>query len=342
MTEQRNNEASFEDRENQLEIYEQIFENNWDAIVFANLEGKIQYANAAAYQLYGYDREQSELHGHNVDIFNAQKSHDTGEIIDTIVSQGGWSGQIVQRRKNNTSFTALLTVSLVYGRDGNPIGYASNSKDLTESMQNERQFSLALKEKEVLLAEVHHRVKNNLQLVSSILNLQSSFISDESVNATLTSIQHRIRAMSLIHEKLYRQDVSSIELNDYCEGLFRNIIHATAVHTMVECKVDVPEIELNIEKILPLGLLLNELITNSLKHAFLDRTEGYININAEITEGALHLKYSDDGVGFAGSASKGESSFGTLLINTFAEQLEGELQQTSDADGVRYSLQFQL
>jgi len=116
-----------------LKAFEQILQQNWEAVVFADMTGHVIYANPAAEQLYGYDS--GELIGKHVDIFNSHLTLHTQEIIDSIVSQGGWSGTLIQRRKDNSVFHALLTVSLIQGTDGHPMGYASNSKDISVQKQ---------------------------------------------------------------------------------------------------------------------------------------------------------------------------------------------------------------
>lgn len=331
------------DGESKLEVYEQILENNWDAIVFANMEGTVTFANSAAYRLYGFEKKANELIGVHVDSFNSQKSHNTDKIVEAITTQGGWSGEIIQRRKDNSTFTALLTVSLIFGHDGQPIGFASHSKDITTTLDAQQKIANSAKENEVLLAEVHHRVKNNLQLISSILNLQTSFIEDRSVIENITSIQSRIRAMSLIHEKLYKQDVSNISFREYAENLFQNIVVATSIGDNIKCELDVDDTMLRIEKTLPLGLLLNELITNSLKHAFGDAEEGIVRIALRDNDGEITVNYSDNGSGFQEGTESYSESFGTLLIQTFAEQLDGELNFETSADGgTQYQLVFRV
>ena len=324
-----------------VKVYEQILDNNWTAITFATLDGIVEYANRAAHHLYRY--EVGELIGKHVDIFNTRETVGTEEIIQAIITEGGWTGELQQRRKDDTTFFALLTVWLVYDDNGTPVGYASNSKDVTISKQNESELLSSLREKEVLLAEVHHRVKNNLQLISSLLNLQNTFIANEKINRTIDNIQARIRAMSLIHEKLYISDLSRISVKQYTSELFRNIVTTNTRATPVEIELDVVDISLEIEKMLPLGLMLNELITNSIKHAFVDQPDGLIAVVLKEREDrTLELSYRDNGQGFEPNLGDGEDtpSFGSLLITTFAEQLDADLAVASNEEGTKYDLSF--
>lgn len=325
-----------------LEIFEQVMQNNWVAVVFADLTGTVKYANSAAYELYGYDAVTDELIEEHVDIFNSRKTINTDEIVNDITTKGGWSGELIQRRKDNSEFTALLTVWLVMGADGQPIGMASNSKDITETKQTQTEMAASLREKEILLSEVHHRVKNNLQLISSLLNLQSSFINDKTVNNTLQNLQSRVRAMSLIHEKLYTSNLSRVSVLNYTKGLFETIISTQAGMVPIELEMDVDDTALEISKMLPLGLMLNELITNSIKHAFVGRPNGLISISLKEKAEQIQLDYCDNGVGLEHQQDEASSTtyFGTLLIDTFAEQLEGELEPIPSEQGVHYRLCF--
>lgn len=133
-------------------IFEQLTNNNWDAVTYASLDGTVQYANAAAERLYGY--EPKELIGQHVDVFNAHKGPDTEGIIQSIIESGGWSGELIQKRKDGTTFDALLTVFLIYDENGKPIGYASNSKDVS----GRKQLQKALAENEQYLRTLYSHI----------------------------------------------------------------------------------------------------------------------------------------------------------------------------------------
>lgn len=143
-------------KELDLSIYQQIVANSWDAITLANLEGYVLLTNPAAQELYGYSSQ--ELVGKHVDIFNAQVNQDTQQIIDAIIQQGGWSGEIIQRKKDGTHFNALLTVSLVYGSDGNPMGYVSNSRDISERIATEKIHRLTAEHLKTINSNAPHYI----------------------------------------------------------------------------------------------------------------------------------------------------------------------------------------
>ena len=125
-------------REEELKIYKHILKNNWEAVVFADMHGIVRYANTSAYALYGY--EEPELIGLNVDIFNSHDTIETPEIIESILTKGGWSGELIQRKKDGSNIQALLTVSLITNDQGEPIGYSSNSKDISEKKYYEQRL----------------------------------------------------------------------------------------------------------------------------------------------------------------------------------------------------------
>ena len=259
------------------------------------------------------------------------------------LKKGVGKGELIQRRKGDSTFTAKLVVWLIRDEAGEPVGFGSNRKNISNSTETKSELEASLHEKEVLLAEVHHRVKNNLQLISSLLNLQSSFMTDDSIKETLKDLQSRVRTMSLIHERLYMDDLSRINVREYTEELFDDIVATQQVSTRVSLRLDIEDFELEIQRMIPLGLMLNELITNSLKHAFVGLASGSICVKVA-TDSATHCKmtYSDDGLGFKNDfkTQLANGSFGSMLIDTFAEQLDGTLEHVPTDVGTTYELRF--
>lgn len=186
-------------------------------------------------------------------------------------------------------------------------------------------------EKEVLLKEIHHRVKNNLQLISSLLSLQSFSIGDHAVKNAIMDSQSRVKSMSLIHQKLYRGDnLAAVKMKNYFETLSENLVDAYAEDfENVEVKLDMNNIELDVDHAIPLGLITNELITNSLKYAFPDKRPGVINIHLDRDQDSLVLEVSDNGVGPGKAASSDEfaGGFGSELVEMLTQQLRGTLEQ---------------
>lgn len=201
--------------------------------------------------------------------------------------------------------------------------------DITENKLYEERITQSLKEKEVLLKEVHHRVKNNMQVISSILNLQSSYVTDNYALNLLKESQNRIKTMAYIHESLYQNKTfSSINFNEYITTLTNNILHSyTASIQKVKLVMDLQKVLLNLDTSIPAGLIINELVTNAIKHAFVNQNEGNIYINLFTQDNVLFLEVSDDGSGFPASVDfKNTNSLGLQLVNTLIEQLNGNIE----------------
>ena len=209
--------------------------------------------------------------------------------------------------------------------------------DITERKEIDRAIRSALKEKEVLLQEVHHRVKNNLQVISSMLNLQKSFVNDPETLNLLEESTNRIATMSFIHESLYRNtDFANISFAEYLQRLSANLIQS---YSRNDCEVVLQtvfdEVYLSLEQAIPCGLITNELVSNSLKYAFPDRPQGTITLRIQHTEGGgVELEVSDDGVGLPpGMDFAKNDSLGVYLVQALTEQIDGELVVTSVDQG---------
>jgi PAS domain S-box-containing protein len=216
--------------------------------------------------------------------------------------------------------------------------------DITERKRAEETIRTSLAEKEVLLKEVHHRVKNNLQIISSLLELQSDYIPDELSRACLRESQNRIRSMSLIHEWLYgSKNFSSIDAGEYISDLSQFLFNSYMVETArVSLILDAGNICLDINQAVPCGLIINELISNSLKHGFPDGRSGEISVRVSSEEGRITLQVADNGVGMpAGLDSRNTESLGLQLVNLLARQLRGSISFDGGAKGTVAVISFQ-
>lgn len=218
--------------------------------------------------------------------------------------------------------------------------------DITENKRYEERITQSLKEKEILLKEVHHRVKNNMQVISSILNLQSSYVTDNYALNLLKESQNRIKTMAYIHESLYQNKTfSSINFSDYVTTLTNNILHSyTASIQKVRLVMDLQKVILNLDTSIPAGLIINELVTNSIKHAFNDEKEGIIFINLYTKDNILFLEVSDNGKGFPKEVDfKNTNSLGLQLVNTLVEQLNGNIELRENKEkGTGFFINFPM
>jgi two-component sensor histidine kinase len=218
-------------------------------------------------------------------------------------------------------------------------------RDITEKKQAEVDLRNSLKEKEVLLKEVHHRVKNNLQVISSILNLQSSYVKDDNTLHILRESQNRIKSMSFIHESLYQtKNFSSVNFSEYIINLSKNLVHSYQVYgDFVELDYQVGNIRLNLDQSIPCGLIVNELVSNALKYAFGEGQKGKIRVELQEEEGQITLMVSDDGKGLPeGFDYNTTETLGLQLVLTLTEQLDGMLQlDSSPGKGTKYLITFE-
>ena len=202
-------------------------------------------------------------------------------------------------------------------------------QDVTESRQAEEQIKASLKEKEVLLKEIHHRVKNNLQIISSLLNLQSAEIEDPEACQRFKESQDRVKAMALIHERLYQSgDLAKIDFAGYVRSLTGHLTRSYKVNAnAVRLNLEVESVPMNLDIAIPCGLIINELVSNAFKYAFPKGTNGEINVRFAEEDGrSLKLVVQDTGVGFAENKNPEESdSLGLKLVRSLTEQLGGAL-----------------
>jgi PAS domain S-box-containing protein len=214
--------------------------------------------------------------------------------------------------------------------------------DNTERKEIDRRIRDSLKEKEVLLQEVHHRVKNNLQVISSILNLQSSYVSDPKTLEILRESQQRIKSMSFIHETIYRTaDFSRLEFMDYIKTIASNLIQSyRSAATRVDFVPDMQSVGLNLDQAIPCGLIINELVSNALKYAFKGRKKGVLTVVLREEEGEIILAVKDDGVGLPKDfAYEKNNSLGIQLVYALLEQLDASMK-VNQSNGTEFFISF--
>ncbi len=210
--------------------------------------------------------------------------------------------------------------------------------------KSKRDLQARSDEKDTLLKEVHHRVKNNLQTVSSLLSLQGRSLTDPRIKGILKSSQNRVICMAMVHEMLYmREDLSKIQYRTYVRELSEYLVKSLkGVNNKVTLNIDIPDIELGIDTAIPLGLLINEAITNSLKYGIKDDREGEIHIAIEQQdEQSYVLEIGDNGAGYSDSANlKNSGSLGLKLIHNLARQLKGTITRDPSKKGTNYIVKF--
>lgn len=256
----------------------------------------------------------------------------------------GESQYFISSKKDNNGREIIKEVFLnpIYDEKGKISEISGIAHDITEKTISEQQLKESLKEKEVLLKEVHHRVKNNLQVISSILNLQSSYVKDENTLNILRESQNRIKSMSFIHESLYKtDDFSKINFSEYISSLSKNLVHSYGIYdNLIDLDLSLEEVFLNLDLSIPCGLIINELVSNALKYAFPENKKGIIKITLLEKKGLINLIVADNGLGLPNSINYKETdSLGLQLVMTLAEQIDAKVT-LNNIKGAKYTIIF--
>ena len=217
-------------------------------------------------------------------------------------------------------------------------------EEVVEHERSREQIAASLKEKEILLKEVHHRVKNNLQIITSLLNLQAGEITDRPTRVMFHDSMNRVKSMALIHERLYQsENLAEVEFADYVDSLTRFLMSSlSGNHGRITITSDVEEIILPVDTVVPCGLIINELVTNSLKHAFPNNRSGEITISCKRSEGGhITLTVCDNGIGIPDDIDyQNLKSLGMRLVYSLTDQLNGTLQCDNE-QGTRFTIEFE-
>lgn len=317
--------------------------NNLPGLFYAIDEnGNILETNGRFSEVSGYSHQ--EIQSMKVtDLFMGDDIKLIGERIKEVFDKGESNFEADFITKNGRAIPYYFTGSRII-KDGNPIMIGMGI-DITESRHREKVIESSLREKEVLIKEIHHRVKNNLQLISSILNLQSVYTKDKKAIEAFKDSQNRIRSMALIHEKLYKSKfLSNINIREYIDDitgyLFSSYYHASK---KIKLNSTAADLDIEIDKCISVGLILNELISNSLKHGFADKNSGEINIDLQpVTEHKLLLIFSDNGKGMPKDFNyRNSETLGLQLIISLVEQLNGSIE-LENTNGVKYTISINV
>jgi len=218
---------------------------------------------------------------------------------------------------------------LIPDESGQPVLLQGVAFDITETKKAAEIVKSSLREKELLLKEIHHRVKNNLQITSSLLRLQAAKIPDAAVRQVLRESQDRIRSMALVHEMLYRsQDLARVDFPQYVRALVPQLFRSYNPGGRIRYRVEIDEIVFGVDLAVPCGLIINELVANALKHAFPGDRRGEICVRMRLDQDRYRLSVEDDGIGFpAGLDVSQTGTLGLQLVRTLTEQIGGRLQE---------------
>jgi PAS domain S-box-containing protein len=324
------------------ESYRSLVETSPDAI-FLHEEGKFVYLNPAAVRLYGAGTAE-ELYGKSAfDIVHPDDRDGIRKRTASILATGAPAPlkemRIVHRNGSIVDVEATAGVSYYRGKKVIQV----IQRDITERKQAEEKIKASLREKEVLLQEIHHRVKNNLQIISSLLYLQSTRTEHPEAISALRESRDRVKSMALIHERLYESpNLASIDVGGYVRSLVSDLRRSYITEdSSVRLTVNVGDIPLGITEAIPCGLIINELVSNAMKHAFPKGRDGEITIRLQ-RAGAnqIALTVSDNGIGFPEQVDFRKSpSLGLTLVNSLVGQLEGSIE-LDRSKGTAFTIRF--
>lgn len=318
-----------------------IIESMVDALIVTDGEGKIQKVNSAAAEMLRVEKGE-ELVGKPVESLLAD-----GEDADFFRTREGESRETCEtefRDSRGRSIPVSLSKALMRTPEGEARGLVCVASDISERKRAEQQVARSLKEKEILLSEIHHRVKNNLAVISGMLQMQMWQTENQTARDALMDSQLRVQSIALVHEKLYQSDnFSSVKFDTYASDLLRAIQSTYEERGReIELVMDFQPVVMNINQAIPCSLLLNELVVNAYRHAFPGRERGEIAVKVWKEEPMIHIRVSDNGIGLPEKFSvSGDETMGMTLLNTLVKQLDGEFQ-VQNGDGAIFEFSFRV
>jgi PAS domain S-box-containing protein len=314
------------------------------AVLLLDPDGRILTWNVGAKKIFGYEAE--NVLGDPVSRFYPPEERESGKmrgIFEEAVLRGSFEDQGWRVRKEGPLFWAEAVTTPFFGVENVVLGFSQVLRDITSRKNAQDTLTASLREKEALLKEIHHRVKNNLQMISSLLRLQSENIHDPALLAVFQESQNRVRSMAIIHECLYQSpDIGRMDFPDYVEKLTDSLLRTYSVHPEKNTiHLNVDEVSLNLDVAIPCGLIITELVSNALKYAYPEGKEGAVYVHFRSLPGNRHeLTVADEGVGLKGPVDfESSQSLGLRLVHILTEQLRGRLR-VENGVGAKFTVTF--
>jgi PAS domain S-box-containing protein len=311
-----------------------LVESSADAIFALSLDGKIESWNAAARRIFGYAPEEVVGRTASSILMPEQQAPDLERLLTALRDgQNAVHYELRYRRKDGSVFDAAVAMSVIVDHAGRVVGLSKVLRDISDQKIAEQRMLASLREKEVLLREIHHRVKNNLQVISSLLNLQMERVANPAARQALTESQSRIRSMALVHSLLYRaKDLAQLDFIEYLRTVVESLVTTYGAEpSAIETTVTGAQVQLDIDRAIACGLIVTELVSNALRHAFPHHRHGHIHVEVVTTADQVVLEVRDDGVGLPREAQRGAvPSFGLQIARTLTQQLDGTIELVVD------------
>lgn len=299
--------------------------------------------NDRFYTMCGTTAEEEDGYLMSADDYIKEFVHpDDAHIVEDAITKSGTNIEYRIIRRDGETRYIVSNVKFVKDEGGNLISVYGTNQDITSIKEIQKKLEMALEEKDMLLKEIHHRVKNNLMVISSLLNIQSQYIKDEDALSVFRESQKRAKSMALIHERLYRStDLKRIDFGDYIRTLTTDLFYTYVPDpSRIKLNLKVEDLMVDINTAVPLGLILNELVTNSMKHAFPGDETGEITVEFYSEDETLVLRVADDGIGLPDDFDfKKISSMGLQLVNDLTRQIDGEIE-VDGTKGTEFKIRF--
>ena len=318
-----------------------ILDSMAEMLFVVNRDGTIQRANRAAQHRLGFSP--SALDQMSITTLFADDEPWAVNDVDALQRQGySAHAERTLRTRDGDTLPVLFSRAALRGDGSAWTGMVCVAQDISERKAAEEKIKASLEEKEVLLREIHHRVKNNLQIISSLLHLQSKNVEGEGAHKLFAESQNRVRSMALIHEHLYQSDdLAQVDFGAYLDRLTEHLVRSYGARS-VTMDLDADSSPMSVDRAIPCGLIVNELVTNALKHAFPTGAPGTIRVQFAMHADAARLVVADDGTGVADeSALEPAGSLGLKLVRGLVQQLNGTLEIDAGG-GLRYVITFPL
>jgi PAS domain S-box-containing protein len=303
----------------------------------------IEMTNEAIHRMTGYAEEELQGKGERFLYPDGEEfEYANRERYQQIDKYG--TGTAITRwlRKDGIVIDVLLS-STPLDKNNLKAGVIFTALDITVQMESEKKIKGSLKEKEILLREIHHRVKNNLQVISSLLNLQAKYISDDKYREYFNDSQRRVRSMAIVHDRLYQsKDLEKVNFSEFIKILIHELLNVFRKNSsVIHVNYNIDEIYFGVDEAIPCALIINELVTNSLKYAFPGERGGEINIDFLKTDNGVYtLRIKDNGIGLPGGFSFDDTkSFGLGMVNILSSQLRGQVKYNS-SQGTEFIVTF--
>ncbi len=316
--------TALKEAEEALRLKDRAMETSINALAISNLDGKITYVNPAFLTLWGHENIQTVI-GQPVSAF-WEFEEDAEEIVQALMRDGGWMGERNALRKNGSIFIAQISASLVTNEAHKPTCMMASFIDITERKYAEQALKRSLEEKEVLMKELQHRTKNSLNVVASLLSMEKNGLKDKHSQEIFDSTERRIHSIAAVYDQLYRSgSLDKINLHTYIQQLTDDLHDSYfPISGLVSIETQLEPIQLDLKRALPLGLILNELITNALKYAFPNGRTGKIHMELTQVNESISLCITDNGVGMDCTAKlESGSGMGLRLVKMLSAQLNG-------------------